>query len=529
MKQWTWLLGSVVFWCSFGGSAPSAYGRNWVIGNGGDGLRLVFEKAREHAGFIAVRMRDDMLLKSDSNVRSWILLNKDRIASDILQSDLQWVMEEKPTCAWTTQPDPADAKPQAAPIQLSFPTCQKTITNFVAATELLIHESVHHFGIDDEAFADKVALAIVQAWTTGGTHWGRMSDADAPSARKRHAAVWTGTEMIIVGGLNDATMKNVGSPHAYDPAKNRWRSLATQGAPARHFLQAIWTGRQLIAWGGYEGSGTTQSWQWNGMVWSPDSGSWTPLKSPIAWKIDPGASFVEAPRQSLTWTGSEAIIVGGVDQRGEPLSMAYNPTSGKWRRLAAAGSPERLAGHAAVWTGDELLIWGGYTGETDALRRLTTEGAIYSPLLDEWRPMSNLNGPKERYSAAAVWTGDHLVIFGGRSSRADIKGTGGIYDVARDKWEPTVSEIALERWGHTAHWTGKEMLIMGGAARFTRELFSNVLAFDLGSRSWQGLSSLAAPVPRQDHAAVWTGNSLLIWGGTSGFGQSLQDGAIFYP
>ena len=69
-------------------------------------------------------------------------------------------------------------------------------------------------------------------------------------------------------------------------------------------------------------------------------------------------------------------------------------------------------GHVAVWTGSQLLVWGGMTGETSAPR--PEHGESYDPLTNGWSPLpkSVLRG---RTSPSAVWTGTMMIIWGGGS------------------------------------------------------------------------------------------------------------------
>jgi hypothetical protein len=49
-----------------------------------------------------------------------------------------------------------------------------------------------------------------------------------------------------------------------------------------------------------------------------------------------------------------------------------------WRRLAAGPLAPRV-GHSAVWTGSELLIWGGATGEDCVDGCPRADGLAYRP------------------------------------------------------------------------------------------------------------------------------------------------------
>ena len=37
----------------------------------------------------------------------------------------------------------------------------------------------------------------------------------------------------------------------------------------------------------------------------------------------------------------------------------YDPTTNAWETISTADAPFTRGGHAAVWTGDSMLVWGG--------------------------------------------------------------------------------------------------------------------------------------------------------------------------
>ena len=70
----------------------------------------------------------------------------------------------------------------------------------------------------------------------------------APTGRSGQTAVWTGTEMIIWGGA-DGVYFNTGA--RYNPAANSWTATTTTGAPvARSSHSAVWKNGEMIVWGG---------------------------------------------------------------------------------------------------------------------------------------------------------------------------------------------------------------------------------------------------------------------------------------
>src|SRR5205814_5328282 len=71
------------------------------------------------------------------------------------------------------------------------------------------------------------------------------------------------------------------------------------------------------------------------------------------------------------------------------------------------GSPDPRVGHTAVWTGTEMIIWGGSSFDT------FNTGARYNPPTDTWRVTSTASAPTPRAAHTAVWTGSEMVVWGG--------------------------------------------------------------------------------------------------------------------
>lgn len=506
---------------------------NWVVGNGGDPLRDIFFSAKKHASHIVINIKPQSLSKSlPENVKKWIVKNKEDLSSDILASKHKWIMEAKPTCAWTTRPKPTDKVPFAATIQLSFQTCSTTVNNFFNATKLLIHESVHHFDLGEE-MADQVSWAIANAWREGTIEWLPMTQSNVPAPREKHSAVWTGKEMIIFGGKNASTALN--SAHAYNPDKDTWRDITTPNLKPRYNHTAIWALNKMIVWGGYIKQNDTSSWQYDGVIYDPKADSWEKLTPPWDWQEAPNNSFNENPRQTALWTGTELIIFGGSTKTRESLGAIFNPKTKKWKEISKVGAPLRLAGQTAIWTSDKMIIWGGYKGINNFDREITNEGAIYDPKTDTWETITTINAPKARANHVAVWTGKEMVIFGGGgvSSSGKLSSTGGIYNPkgnnGNGSWVELKSELAVDRLGHTAIWNGEEMLVIGGKSFRYSTYYKDIIAINPELERFRGISSKSSPEARWNHTAVFTGHSMIVWGGAKSRSNYINSGGIFYP
>ena len=79
--------------------------------------------------------------------------------------------------------------------------------------------------------------------------WTTMGAMDAPDGRHLHTAIWTGSEMIVWGGYNNGVYFNTGG--RYNPSTDTWTATSTSNAPAASYAHtAIWTGSEMVVWGG---------------------------------------------------------------------------------------------------------------------------------------------------------------------------------------------------------------------------------------------------------------------------------------
>ena len=101
--------------------------------------------------------------------------------------------------------------------------------------------------------------------------------------------------------------------------------------------------------------------------------------------------------------------------------------------MSTTNAPDVRAGHTAVWTGSEMIVWGGSNGGEG---RLNT-GGRYNPTTDSWVPTTMINVPDRRNSHTAVWTGSEMIVWGGTNNNLDQQNTGGRYNPSTDTWVAT--------------------------------------------------------------------------------------------
>src|SRR5439155_20893762 len=123
--------------------------------------------------------------------------------------------------------------------------------------------------------------------------------------------------------------------------------------------------------------------------------------------------------------------------------------------------------------------------------------------------------PSPRQRHTAVWSGSEMLIWGGGDQGVFLN-NGGRYKPATDTWQPiTLYGAPSGRWDHGAVWTGKEMLVWGGRANFLTSggNLGDGGRYDPATDSWKPIAMAGAPSPRSVFACVWTGTEMLVWGG----------------
>jgi N-acetylneuraminic acid mutarotase/subtilisin-like proprotein convertase family protein len=351
------------------------------------------------------------------------------------------------------------------------------------------------------ANASKQEGACLDTWTP-------TSLTNAPDARFNHTAVWTGNEMIVWGGTSSGPIYfNTGG--RYNPSTDSWTPTSTTNAPdARAVHTAVWTGSEMIVWGGGNGGNIFFN---TGGRYNPNTDSWT------------ATSLTGAPsartQHTAVWTGSQMIVWGGVDSGGYcNTGGRYNPITDSWTTTSTIGAPSARTLPESVWTGSEMIVWGGGAAP------LLNTGGRYNPSTDSWTATSTTGAPAGRFFPSALWTNIEMIIWGGENG-SGFQNTGGRYNPSTDSWTATGTVGApAAREAHTAVWTGSEMILWGGFGG--APYFNTGGRYSPGTDSWTATSTIGAPGGREFHTAVWTGSQMIVWGGV-GNGSYLNTGGRY--
>ena len=152
-----------------------------------------------------------------------------------------------------------------------------------------------------------------------------------------------------------------------------------------------------------------------------------------------------------------------------------------------------------------MIVWGG-VGVAEL-----ASGSRYDPVGDAWSATTGVGAPSARGLHTAVWTGSEMIVWGGSAAGSGL-GTGSRYDPAGDVWTATTSTGAPSaRTLHTAVWSGDEMIVWGG--NNLGNGVSSGARYSPAGDTWNSTTNTGAPSARFQQTAVWTGNSMIVWGG----------------
>jgi hypothetical protein len=309
------------------------------------------------------------------------------------------------------------------------------------------------------------------------------------------SAVWTGSEVIVWGGSDPRTqaVRLLSDGAAYDPGRDRWRMIADGPLAEREQHLAVWTGTEMLVWGGRTRNYIEPP---DGAAYDPATDRWRRIADgPLEWEV----------RATSVWTGTEWVIAStGRDAR--TRVAAYDPVSDSWRRLPSLDADSSRYTKSLTWTGDELIL----QDQPGNLKRLPKDAPewIAVPFASDIRVV----GPIE-------WTGDNVIAIAAQSLGGDDPQFWyflAAWDPDSDEWL-ALPQAPTNNYGRLVWADGRAIVL------------ESDLAYDVTSKTWWEV-----PMPDFEadygNAVVWAGDRLFVWGGGLGHGTTPNEaGSVTIP
>jgi hypothetical protein len=301
------------------------------------------------------------------------------------------------------------------------------------------------------------------------------------AGRTGGSSVWTGKELLVWGGLTLVGSDNrwLADGAALDPSTNRWRPLPPAPIAARSYAATVWTGTEMLVWGG---GGPNDEMYSDGAAFDPKTNRWRTIAS---------QPDVRADRPAAVWTGREMVVISTINT---PLTTsAYDPKADRWRRLTAPPGALAVPYPQVAWTGSELLVVLWPTGPIGTAAPGTPPRTV--------APLQANSGPPLAPGTPPPPPPVLLPPTGGPDSDMFLAS----YSPSSDTWS-RLPPVAL-RNGSLPRliWTGREVLLLQSSQPSA--------AFDPKRQTWQTLSPIPAGSGSPAVEAVWTGHLALFWSG----------------
>jgi len=347
------------------------------------------------------------------------------------------------------------------------------------------------------------AVTPVTVGQLAGYRWRAVPTAPIPP-RDGAAMVWTGRQLIVWGGASGS--RNFSDGAAYTPATRSWTKLPPSPLHSGGYAAAVWTGAAVIIWGADGGA-----------AYFPATGRWTALPR-LAEPADGVRSLVTGDGRVIAFHGS----VGKSAVRAD----AYDPTTGQWQGLPELKLP---AGHGAAFVagleiGGTPYVWVEWShNRKDGPNSVETTYGVdgFRLVAGQWR--TTQVGPQHGFDAAEVALVAGQVFFPQTgSSCASCTGPpmsryGGWQVDPRTGKGQGAPELGSVGGGDYVS-TGGAVLVLNSSrletgAHGTKP--GDLAAWEPGRRSWQRLPS--APLGAGEQASVvWAGDRLFVWGSRGG-------------
>jgi hypothetical protein len=266
--------------------------------------------------------------------------------------------------------------------------------------------------------------------------WERLPDAPLP-LDVQSGVVLDGVLYVWLAGSDVLSL---------DLASRRWAQLPDPPSRAECCLRLVAAGDRVVA------APTELRGGARDVAWLPGSGRWEAL---------PPSPLDPAYDRTLTWTGTELVLVTAAEQSATPPYVrAAALRDGAWRRLppqevVLGGWPEWS------WTGDRLVVATTQRadgGETDGYGRSIPSGGYLDPDTGRWSELPD--APEVPYARTPVAAGGRWVA----------GGEGLVLDTQRERWHVLPSYEDQPDQDAGAAWAAGRLVVWGGAVGMARQV-----------------------------------------------------------
>lgn len=194
---------------------------------------------------------------------------------------------------------------------------------------------------------------------------------------------------------------------------------------------------------------------------------------------------------AVVWTGAELVVWGGDVEafnmgfpggdRSYSDGAAFAPATGTWRRLSSSPLPDNGETPVGVMTGAGVVVVRGHST------------ALWNAADDTWRELGNAPGPVTDLASNSV--------------AAVSYSANAVLDVETGEWrELPAPPIRLER--PTTAWAERELIVVGGSPSAFGP--AGAIAYDPEDNEWRQLAPPPSALRAEALSADWDGGRVVV-------------------
>lgn len=266
----------------------------------------------------------------------------------------------------------------------------------------------------------------------------------------------------------------------------------------------VWKPSTSIAAGNYYACVTAH----NGELAKTAKNNGLSFEVKTGWNIaSPLGTNPEKLRSERTWGGAwtgQSILTFAASRIWE-----YKFSTNRWTNPPHQNGPSAAVGwYSQVWTGEDLIVFGGKGSGSSASDQLYA----YNYKNKTWREIDSPSKPSGTQGHFAVWADDVMIVWGGAqgSSFASARNQGFSFNPKTNEWTEisNVNGPGAKSFGASV-WTGTEMYVIGGLEGDTPS--RSIHAYNKKSNTWRLVGELDKA--RAFTSAALGNDKILVFGG----------------
>jgi hypothetical protein len=234
----------------------------------------------------------------------------------------------------------------------------------------------------------------------------------------------------------------------------------------------------------------------------PSTGQVRSFDIPVGWSV---AAALDGSLWAMGWDGTLTKIslgTGGAENgSATPTTEAWGIAGQGWTELPAP--PETLRGASLVWTGAELVLFGG---TADYERSVSVAAYAFDPVAGTWSDLPD--PPASAWGSQGFWTGREALFWGGQDPSDALGGVA--FDPVTRTWRTIPAAPLDPGWGGQGVWTGEELIVFGGGEQVGDPRNVQAAAYDPDADTWRRLPD--APTGLNRLSGTWSGDEAMFLG-----------------